>query len=307
MKIWQANSALLLVSMIWGLGFVATDEALKFLSPMQTQIFRFGIASLIMIVVFNKKLSKVSKKAIVYGAIIGAIFFIAMSLQTIGLNDTTVPKNAFLTVTNVVFVPLIAFVLYKRVPKHYFWYGVIIMLIGFFFLLFQFDIFNLRASLANLKAQSQLNWGDFLSLLCGIGFAFHFIMAEKFVKDEDPILIVMFQLLTSTFLSIVAALIMDGNHFAFTEHNFVLAVPSLLYMAIFSSIISFILQLTAQKYVPAANTAIICTLESVFASIFAIMLGRSALSSSLIIGGTLITIGLMWAETGFNFKEEKHE
>ncbi|MDR1781971.1 MAG: DMT family transporter [Bacilli bacterium] len=307
MKTWQANIALLIVTMIWGLGFVATDEALKFLPPMQMQIFRFGIAAIIMMIVFYKKLIKASKKAIIYGLVIGTIFFIGMTLQTFGLKDSTVPKNAFLTVTNVVFVPLIAFVLYKRIPKNYLWYGIFVMLIGFFFLLFQFDIFNISNSIQDLKSQSHITFGDFLSLLCGFAFAFHFIAAEKFVKDEDPIVIVMFQLIVSTILSIILAFFIEGNPANLEVNNFVLALPSLLYMAIFSSIISFILQLVAQKYVPASNTAVICTLESMFAAIFAVILGRTALSSSLIIGGLLITIGIIWAETGFNFKDEIHE
>jgi drug/metabolite transporter (DMT)-like permease len=306
-KIWKANILLVIVTMIWGMGFVATDEALRFLPPMEMQIFRFGIAALIMMIIFNKKLRQASKKAIIYGAIIGIIFFLAMTLQTFGLKDSTVPKNAFLTVTNVVFVPIIGLILYKLKPKNYLWYGIIVMLVGFFFLLFQFDIFNINNSLNNLKSQSYITFGDFLSLLCGIGFAFHFICAEKFVKDEDPIIIVMFQLIVSTILSIILAFVMNENPLAIDGTNFIKAVPALLYMAIFSSIISFVLQLTAQKYVPASNTAIICTLESVFAALFSVLLGRTDLTLSLIMGGILITIGIIWAETGFNFKEDHNE
>ncbi|MDF9867627.1 drug/metabolite transporter (DMT)-like permease [Bacilli bacterium PM5-3] len=304
MKTWQANICLVIVAMIWGAGFVATEQALKFLEPLQMQIFRFGIAALIVTVVFFKRLKNASKQSIIYGSIIGLVFFIAMTFQTFGLTDTTVPKNAFITVTNVVWVPLISFIIFKIKPKAYLLYGIIVMLVGFFFLIFEVDIFNLSSSLASLSSQMNVTFGDFLTLICAIAFAAHIILGGRFVKDEDPITILIFQLYVSTILSIVLSCFMEGSPLNIEPSNLVSALPSLTFMAVFSSVISFALQLIAQQYVPAANTAVICSTESLFASIFAVLLGSVPLTSSLVISSFVITIGIIWAETGFKFKEE---
>lgn len=302
MKTWKANILLLIVAFIWGAGFVATEESLKYLEPLQMQIFRFGIAAVAATIIFHKKLLNASKRAIIYGSIIGVVFFAAMTFQSFGLVYTTVPKNAFITVINVVWVPILCFIIFKVKPKSYLLYGIIVMIIGFFFLIFEVDLFDLGNSLSNLKAQMNLNIGDLLTLICSVGFAMHVILGGEFVKKEDPITILIFQLYTSTILSIILSFIMEGNPLNIQASNLLNAMPALVFMAIFSSLISFSLQLIAQQYVPAANTSVICSLESLFASFLAVLLGSVALSSSLVIASLVITIGIIWAETGFNFK-----
>ena len=304
MKTWQANIMLVLVAMIWGAGFVATEEALKYLDPLQMQIFRFGIAAIIVSIIFFKKIKNASKSAIIYGSVIGIVFFAAMTLQTFGLTDTTVPKNAFITVTNVIWVPLIVFLVFKIKPKAYLLYGIIVMMIGFFFLIFEVDIFNLSNSIATLSGQMNATFGDFLTLLCAVGFALHIILCDRSVKNEDPMVILSFQLYVSTILSIVMCCFMEGSPLEMAPANIMSAMPALVFMAVFSSLLAFAMQLIAQQYVPAANTAIICSMESLFASLFAVIIGSVALTSSLVIAAIVITIGIIWAETGFKFKEE---
>lgn len=305
MKTWQANILLLIVAMIWGAGFVATEQALKFLKPLQMQIFRFGIAAIAASIVFHKRLRNASKRAIIYGSIIGVVFFAAMTFQSFGLVYTTVPKNAFITVINVIWVPVLSFIIFKTKPKSYLLYGIIVMIVGFFFLIFEVDIFNLSSSMSNLKQQMNINVGDLLTLVCSLAFAMHVILGGEFVKGEDPITILIFQLYISTFLSIILSWVMEGNPLAMSSSGLVSALPALVFLAIFSSLISFALQLIAQQYVPAANTAVICSMESLFASLFAVMMGSVALSSSLVIASLVITIGIVWAETGFKFKDKK--
>ena len=304
MKTWQANICLIVVAMIWGAGFVATDEALKYLDPLATQILRFGIAAIILSIIFFKKLKNTSKKALIYGATIGVVFFASMTLQTFGLTDTTVPKNAFITVTNVIWVPIIAFILFKVKPRGYLLWGIIVMMVGFFFLLFEIDIFDLQGSFTALSSQLNATFGDFLTLLCAIGFALHIIMVGRFVKEEDPITILIFQLWVSAILSVVFYTFMEGNPLHISQESIMSAFPALIFMAIFSSVISFGLQLISQQYVPAANAAVILSTEALFASIFAVMMGSEALTISLVISAVVITIGIVWAETGFKFKED---
>jgi drug/metabolite transporter (DMT)-like permease len=304
MKTWQANGLLVIVAMIWGMGFVVKDYALLYLDPLAMQIFRFGIASIVVTLVFYKRIKNASKRAIIYGSIIGVIFFAAITLQGFGLADTTVPKNAFITVTNVVWVPIASFILFKVKPKLYLFWGILIMLVGFFFLIFEINIFDLTNSLTSLQAQMNVTFGDFLTLLCAFAWAAHIIAGGRFVKDEDPLTIIIFQIYVSAILSIIFYIFMEGSPLQIEMQQVFNALPALLFMAVASSIISFTLQLTAQQYVPASNTAVICSTESLFASIFAVILGGVALTSSLIIAAIVITLGIVLAETGFKFREE---
>ncbi|MDL2211945.1 DMT family transporter [Erysipelotrichaceae bacterium OttesenSCG-928-M19] len=306
MKTWKANALLVIVAAIWGTGFIGSSYVLQYLEPFQMQVFRFGMASIIMSIAFYKKIINANRQTIIYGVIIGIVFFIAFTLQNYGLKETTIPKNAFISVTNVVWVPIIMYFIYKIKPKGYLFTGLFMMLIGFFFLMFDIDIFNLKDSLNNLAQQMNVNIGDFFSLLGAIVFAFRFILSSKFVKEEDPITILIFQLYVSTLLAFCFSMTIDGPNFVnnLSLNGFVDILPMLSYLAIVNSLIAYILLFTVQQYTSATNTAIICSLESLFASFFAVIIGTVALTSSLVIAAFIITFGIVLAETGFNFKRK---
>lgn len=306
MKVWKANLMLLIVAIIWGGGFVATDLSLEHLSPSVMQFLRFGIGALILLIVKFNSLKKVTKKTVIYGCILGTVFFLGMTLQTFGLTETTVSKNAFFTTTNVIFIPFIMLIFFKRKPSVHLLLGVIMMMVGFFFLLFDIDIFNLQESLASLSTLLNFNSGDFLSLLCAIAFSWHIVLAGKFVSTEDPFMILLFQLAASAVLSGIMAFVLEDVPFeTFTMENIKATMLPVLFMAVFSSVISFGMQLYAQQFVPPSNTAIICSLESLFAMIFAVLMGIDPLTAALVIGAIIITLGVIYAETGFKRGGEK--
>ena len=131
MKKWLAIGGLILVTVIWGGGFVASDMALGSMKPFQIMMVRFLLASVLMGMISmgqHKKEGKLENRAgaIKAGILMGIALFAGFALQIIGLQYTTPSKNAFLTALNVVIVPFIAFVILKKkvrsclhlVPRH---------------------------------------------------------------------------------------------------------------------------------------------------------------------------------------------
>lgn len=107
-------TGLVIVTIIWGGGFVASDIALNELSPFEIMSYRFLIASIIMGVFAWKNLKTICKDEIIYGSILGIALFSGFSLQIIGLKYTTPSNNAFLTAKNVVMVPFIAYFIGRK-------------------------------------------------------------------------------------------------------------------------------------------------------------------------------------------------
>ena len=105
---------LLTVTIIWGGGFVASDIALATLTPFQIMFIRFFIAAVIMTALGKDSIKSVTREEIKCGAMLGSALFGGFALQIIALQYTTPSKNAFLTATNVVIVPFIALVIYKK-------------------------------------------------------------------------------------------------------------------------------------------------------------------------------------------------
>ena len=119
MKKWLAIGGLILVTVIWGGGFVASDMALGSMKPFQIMMVRFLLASVLMGMISmgqHKKEGELENRAgaIKAGILMGIALFAGFALQIIGLQYTTPSKNAFLTALNVVIVPFIAFIILKK-------------------------------------------------------------------------------------------------------------------------------------------------------------------------------------------------
>ena len=103
-----------MVTVIWGGGFVASDMALETFTPFQIMFLRFLTASIIMGLPAQRAIRCINKKDIIRSIPLGAALFGGFALQIIGLQFTTPSKNAFLTATNVVMVPVIAMVFGRK-------------------------------------------------------------------------------------------------------------------------------------------------------------------------------------------------
>src|SRR5699024_6210720 len=139
--------------------------------------------------IYYKKLRSMTKDLLIKGAILGAVLYTAFALQTIGLVYTTPSKNAFLTAVNVIIVPIILLIFYRRRLDRYETIGAFLAVIGI--------------GLLSLQLTGVINIGDFLSFLCAIGFAVHIIFTAKFVKDHDPVLLTLMQLMTAAVIGFI--------------------------------------------------------------------------------------------------------
>jgi drug/metabolite transporter (DMT)-like permease len=75
----------------------------------------------------------------------------------------------------------------------------------------------------------------------------------------------------------------------------------IVYLALFSTLIGFLIQNVAQKYTSSTHAAIILSMESVFGNIFSIIFLKEALSVRLFIGCLLILISVITTETKWSF------
>ena len=158
MKKYMAIAGLVLVTVIWGGGFVASDMALDSLSPFQIMTIRFLLASVLMGGISIRNLKGIKKEEVTAGVFMGAALFIGFSLQIIGLQYTTPSKNAFLTATNVVIVPFIAFLICRKKVGFRGTIGAVLAIVG--------------VGLLSLDKDLSLGLGDGLTLICAVGFAF---------------------------------------------------------------------------------------------------------------------------------------
>jgi len=278
MKQYIGDGMLLITAIVWGSGFVVTAIALEYLTAYQVMAGRFILAAIILSLLFGKKFKNFTKSIIWKGVILGTILYIGFALQTVGLEYTTPSKNAFLTAVNVVIVPLIAYMVYKRKVDRYETIGSIITLIGIGFL--------------SLQGSMTISIGDALSLACAIAFAFDIFYTNHFVKKEDALSLTIVQFITASFISVIAVFIQGDIPTTFEKE----ALYSIIYLAVFSTTIAYVCQNIAFQYTTATKGAIILSLESFFGMLLSVLFLHEVLTGRMIIGAALIMIAILITE-----------
>lgn len=283
MKKYIGEIGLFITAIIWGSGFVGSAVALESYTPYQILAGRFLIGVVLLCAVFHKKLTVISKSALIKGSVLGIFLYIAFALQTVGLQYTTPSKNAFLTAVNVVIVPFIGLAIYKRKLD-------IFEVVGAFLAMFGVAVLSLQLS-------ADINIGDFLSFCCAIAFAFHIFYTSQFVKQEDPIILTIVQMGMATFIGIIVVLGKGETTFSMQPG----ALTSLLYLGIFSTTIAFLLQTVSQKFITETKAAIILSTESLWGMVFSVIILSEVLTLKMGIGAILILAAIILSETKLSF------
>ncbi len=287
MKKYMGEIGLMITAIIWGSGFVASAVSLEHYTPYQILAGRFLIGTLILCLVFYKKLRYIKKSTLLKGTVLGLFLYIAFALQTVGLQYTTPSKNAFLTAVNVVIVPFIGFLLYKRKIDVFELGGAILALIG--------------VAVLSLQLSAEINIGDLLTLCCAVGFAFHIFYTAKFVKDEDAVLLTIIQMVTAAVIGWIVVGFKGETSFSLESEGLL----PLLYLGVFSTTIAYLLQTVAQKFITETKAAIILSTESFWGMAFSVVILSEVLTTKMIIGAILILGAILLSETKFSFFKKK--
>ncbi|NLV36985.1 MAG: DMT family transporter [Clostridiaceae bacterium] len=291
----RADLLLLGITVVWGASFPLMKMVLAYIPAYAYLSIRFLLAALVLAVIFNKNLRRINKRALLYGGIIGLFMFGGMAFQVVGLYTTSASNSGFITGLNVVIVPVISAFLLKKRPDRASTIGIIIAFIGLFFLSggLNFDF----------------NYGDFLTFLCAICWAFQIIAIDRFTMTEDAPLLAILQLFfvgaasTGLWLTVDAGKPLEING---------TVIGIILFTAVLGSALAFGGQTIAQKHTTPTHTALILTAEPVFAVIFAMIIpnaeGITEMPSlSKVVGCLLILAGMLVSELKLGAKKSKDE
>jgi drug/metabolite transporter (DMT)-like permease len=272
-----------LSTLIWGFGFVATRYTFQVFDPFWSMALRFSLAGCLSIpFLLYKKSFWRSKNNILKEAGISSVFLLGTLLfQTIGLSTTTVAKSGFITTLYSLFIPLITMVFTGKKFKKTFWALVISALIGV-------------ALMCNLEVKD-LSRGDFYTLICALCAAFHIMYIGKVAKKIESS--IEFNFLQNFFVALMSLVI--ALHFkGFIDLSPLLdwqtkAMKGLFFLGIISSMISFTIQVVAQKQIPAHIAGLIFLMESPFAALFGYLLFNESLNGLNLLGGAMIMTSVL--------------
>ena len=272
----KAEALLVIVTFIWGTTFVIVKEALNDASPLPFLALRFTLAGGLLFLVLRR--GPLHRAAILPGFILGLFLFGGYCFQTFGLNHTTPSKAAFITGFSVILVPLILLAQGARMHGAHM-VGALLGVAGIYFLVLP----------SGLKAA---NLGDVLVLFGSISFAFHIVLVGRYVHLFSFHHLVPMQILTVGVLS-AAALPLDRT---FKLHWTGGLAVALAITALLATGFAFSVQNWAQRYTPAAHTALIFALEPVFAAFASRWMTGERLGGKVLLGCALILAGMVISE-----------
>ena len=142
--------------------------------------------------------------------------------------------------------------------------------------------------------------GDTLVIICALFWSLHIIFIGILVKEYNaPILVGLIQTFIVSICSLVPALIFEEFIFA----NIFDQKIQILYAGVLSGGIAFVLQIYAQQNISPAPSAIIFSLEGVFATIAAWIILSQILNINNIIGCCFILAGVLISQLIPEFKK----
>jgi len=288
----------LLCTFIWGTTFIAQDTGMDTIGPLTFNAVRFlvGFISIIPIAfIFESKkiineINNNKKLFLKLSFWIGLFLFLGTFLQQAALLYTDVANAAFFTVFYVPMVPIILFMFYSKKIHWSIWPSVLLCVAGVY-LLSDFTDATVR-------------FGDGLVILCAIFWALHIIFIGKFTENFNiPLFFGALQGLIVSLFSFLFAIFFEEISFI----NILNESASIIYAGVLSGGIAFTLQIYAQKKISPAPSAIIFSLEGVFAAIAAWIILDQILGLNNLIGCFFILIGVIISQTLPEIKFSKNK
>jgi drug/metabolite transporter (DMT)-like permease len=284
-----AHLLLIAAVLVWGVTFPLVKSALTSITPLLFNLLRMAIASAVLLALNATNLRRLTRPQLRLGALAGFFLAAGYQFQTSGLARTTPSKSAFITGLVVVFVPLLSAIpgiapANTPKPGPAAFAGALLAFFGLILLT--------TPPGASPSLLSGFGLGEILTLLCALAFAGHLLTLARAAPRLTAGQLATLQVGFCTLFMLLTLPAAGRPHAIFTPTVLLaLAVTSLLATAA-----AFTIQSYAQQHIPASHTALIVTLEPVFAWLTSLLFFHDHLGPRALTGAALILAGILLAE-----------
>ena len=273
-----ATGALLLVTASWGSTFFMIKDLLDRVPTLDFLAVRFAIAGVVVFAVAHRAVFALDRVVLRRAVLVGGIYGVAQILQTAGLAHTPASVSGFITGLYVVATPLFAAVLLHTRITWLTWAAVLLAVIGL--------------AVLTLDGLS-VGYGEALTFVAAMLYALHIVGLGAWSTATDAMGLAILQLIVIAVVCLVCTA-PDGIVLPDRASDW----ASLLYMALIPGALGIVGQTWAQAHLPPTRTAIVMSMEPVFAAFFAVLLGGESLTSRMLLGGVFVVAAMLVVELG---------
>lgn len=273
-----ATAVLLGITACWGSTFFLIHDLLDRIPTLDFLAVRFSIAGALLLVVAPRAVLRLSPAARKQAAVLGGLYGVAQILQTAGLAHTPASVSGFITGMYVVATPLFAAVLLRNRINGLTWVAVLLAFGGLAVL-----------TLGGLS----VGYGEALTFVAAMLYALHIVGLSAWSNAGDALGLAILQVVIVAVICLVASapggIVLPDNRQDWL---------SVVYMAVFPAALALLGQTWAQAHLTATRTAIVMSMEPVFAAFFAVLLGGESLTLRMITGGAMVLAAMLLVELG---------
>ncbi len=301
-KVLKSEALLLLTAAIWGFAFVAQRIGMEHVGPFIFNGVRFALGGLFLLpflITSRRRLAPPQssperdevalserrprkhepKRVLLFSCLTGLILFFGASLQQIGIVYTTAGKAGFITGLYVIVVPILG-LFWKQHPGSWTWLGAASAVAGLYLLSF--------------SGRVTVSKGDLIVLSGAFFWAGHVLMIGWLTSWINGITLAFIQFITCSVLSLLTAFVIE----TVALQGLLDAAVPILYGGLLSVGIAYTLQVIAQRHAQPAHTAIIISMETVFAALGGWLILDETLPLRGIAGCALMLIGILLSRLG---------
>jgi drug/metabolite transporter (DMT)-like permease len=275
-----ATLALLAITASWGSTFFLIHDLLDRVPVLDFLALRFTIASVAILLLSPRAIGRLSPERRRQALVLGGLYGVAQILQTTGLAHTAASVSGFITGMYVVATPLFAAVLLRSRIGAMTWIAVLLAVTGLGVL-----------TLGDVSSGLGLGYGEALTLIAALIYALHIVGLGAWSDSRDALGMSIIQCMV---IAVICAITAAPNGIVLPDRTGDwLAV---VYMALVAGAAGLLGQTWAQAHLPPTRTAIIMSMEPVFAAVFAVLLGGESATARMLLGSALVLAAMLIVE-----------
>ena len=248
----RADLLLLVAALIWGLAFYFQKTAMSHIGPWLFTAVRAVIATLVLIpfALREAAMERGPLAPMVPISLLGGFaFLLGGGLQQAGIVDATIVNAGLLTALYVPLTPLVAWMWGGTRPSRIIWLAAILCFCG--------------AWALGGGSLGQMSQGDMVIALSAVAWAVHIVITGKAGIHARPLTYTCIQFAVVAMCALGLAFLLET-----VSLPAILSVwPSLLYVGVLSSAVTFGIMAVALRYAQPSETAVLLSLETVFAAL----------------------------------------
>jgi drug/metabolite transporter (DMT)-like permease len=280
--------------LIWTVNFVIAKVALRYLSPFALAPFRVTLAAVLMLLIYrvlrdkfadHPGPAKLEKRDWAWFALLGALGVAGnQMLFAIGLSFTTIGHSSLIIGAGPITILLLARLMRLELLTIRKLAGMMLCFVGVLILALEHG----------LSMQSGTLKGDLITGLGSMSFCLYAVLSKKVSRRYDTMQINLYSFLAGGLIALPLA-VWQGSKLDWAGVHWA-GWAGLLYMALFASVIAYILFYWALRHMAASRLSAFTYLQPILATLLGVVTLDEPVTRHLVWGGAFILVGVYLAE-----------